>query len=165
MLALGVIAFMAAYFGGGPKQPPERISNKPAFQPSTPKTVPVPKEARRVAGKFILTAVARKNLGESWTLAHPELKAGMTRREWLTGNIPVVPFRVESLDLAPFKVDWSYPNNVGLRVAMLPKKGSGAEPQIFFIELKAVGSGTSRRWLVSYWAPYESVPVRAGEGR
>ena len=166
VLAAGVVAVLVAFFGDDPPPKVERFSNRPANVVKTPKTVPVPPEARRVAGKFILTAVARKNLAASWPLTHPELRAGLSRREWMTGNIPVVPYPVDELDVATFKVDWSYPNDVSLRVALLPKPGSAEKPQIFIIGLKRVQRDGRKRWLVSYWAPYSTlaIPDNPAEG-
>ena len=73
------------------------------------KQVPLDAAARKVAGRFILTAVARQNLAESYALAHPELRQGMSKREWLTGNIPVVYYPAKQIETATFKVDESYP--------------------------------------------------------
>ena len=64
MFTAGVVAFTVAYFGdtgtsqGGP------LSNTPAQVFTPRKQVPLDKEeARRVAGRFILTAVAREHVG------------------------------------------------------------------------------------------------------
>jgi hypothetical protein len=112
--------------------------------------VPLDNAARRVAGRFILTAVARKNLGESYELTHPELRQGMTKKEWLTGNIPVQPYPVEKIESATFKVDESYPNEAVLEVALLPPANAELKPQIFFIGLKKHAVGNAVRWQVAY---------------
>src|SRR5919198_4238889 len=42
---------------------------------------------------FIGTAVARKNLGNSWAVVSPTLKRGYTPKSWATGaDLPVVPY-------------------------------------------------------------------------
>ena len=149
VLTGGVVAFTVAYFGntGTSQEVPLSIQPAQVFTPR--KQVPLDKEARRVAGKFILTAVARENLGESYDLAHPELRQGMTKREWLTGNIPVVYYPAKAIETATFKVDESYPDEAILEVALLPKESAKIKPQIFFIGLKKAGS----RWRVNYWVP------------
>ena len=73
----------------------------------------------------------------------------MTKREWLTGNIPVVYYPAKAIETATFKVDESYPDEAILEVALLPKESTKVKPQIFFIGLKKTGS----RWRVSYWVP------------
>ncbi|HEY6076226.1 MAG TPA: hypothetical protein VIV36_05265, partial [Gaiella sp.] len=85
--------------------PKERISNVPAQEPARQVKAPLPKEARQVAVRFIQTAVARENLEEAWTLVGPNLRGGLTKKEWLTGNNPVVPYPIDKLDVAPYKVD------------------------------------------------------------
>jgi hypothetical protein len=149
ILTAGVVAFSVTYVGGTGTSQERPLSNEPA-QVFTPRTqVPLDKEARKVAGRFILTAVARENLGESYDLAHPELRQGMTKREWLTGNIPVVYYPAQAIETATFKVDESYPDEAILEVALLPKDSSKVKPQIFFIGLKKAG----KTWQVSYWVP------------
>jgi hypothetical protein len=149
ILTAGVVAFGVAYFGGTGTSQERPLSNEPAQVFTPRKQVPLDAEARTVAGRFILTAVARENLGESYDLAHPELRQGMTKREWLTGNIPVVYYPAKAIETATFKVDESYPDEAILEVALLPKESAKIKPQIFFIGLKKAGN----RWRVSYWVP------------
>ena len=76
----------------------------------------------------------------------------MTRREWLTGNIPVVYYPAKAIETTTFKVDESYPDEAILEVALLPKKTVKVEPQIFYIGLKRLG-GKDGPWRVNYWVP------------
>jgi len=149
VLTAGVVAFTVAYFGDTGASQETPLSNTPAQVFTPRKQVPLDQEARRVAGRFILTAVARQNLGESYDLVHPELRQGMTKREWLTGNIPVVYYPAKAIETATFKVDESYPDEAILEVALLPKESTEVKPQIFFIGLKK----TDSRWRVNYWVP------------
>ncbi len=114
--------------------------------------MPLDVEARKVAGRFILTAVARKNLGESYDLAHPELRQGMTKQEWLTGNIPVVYYPAKEIEQARFKVDESYPDEAILEVALLPK-GPEGEATGLLHRPEEGGKGTAAHWQVNYWVP------------
>ena len=148
VLTAGVVAFTVAHFGDTGTSQETPLSDKPAQVFTPRKQVPLDTEARRVAGRFILTAVARENLGESYDLV-PELRQGMTRREWLTGNIPVVYYPAKAIETATFKVDESYPDEAILEVALLPKESAKVKPQIFFIGLKKTGN----HWRVNYWVP------------
>jgi hypothetical protein len=127
--------------------------------PSAEPTVPLPPEAKQIAVKFIKTAVVRKNLREAWAISGPGIRQDLSLREWMSGNIPVVPYPEADLANAPVKVDWSYPNDVSLQVVMQPRKGSKEKPQIFYIGLKKFGSGADAKWLVDYWAPYAPPPI------
>jgi hypothetical protein len=149
VLTAGVVAFTVAYFGDTGRSLETPLSDEPAQVFTPRKQVPLDKEARRVAGRFILTAVAREDLGASYDLAHPELRQGMTKQEWLTGNIPVVYYPAKAIETATFKVDESYADEAILEVALLPKESARIKPQIFFIGLKKTGE----RWRVHYWVP------------
>ncbi len=82
--------------------------------------MPLSKDARVVAGRFVITAVQRKNLAEAWTLVGPAIRQDLTYKEWLSGNIPVVPFTAE-ISVAPIKVDFSSKDYALLEIILLPK--------------------------------------------
>jgi hypothetical protein len=126
------------------------LSTTPVDVVKADKKVPLEKEARLVAGRFVLTAVQRKNLPEAWKLVGPGIRQDLTYAEWLTGNIPVVPF-LAPIKLAPIKVDLSSKNYVLLEIVLLPK--GKARSEIFSIELIAVGKGNKRHWVVNSWVP------------
>jgi hypothetical protein len=143
---------------------PQTVSTVPAQIPKTEKAAPLSSEARLVAGRFVLTAVARRNLAEAYDLVGPNLRGGLTRKEWLTGNIPVVPYPIQSLRLAPFKIDYSHKSDALIEIALLPKKGAGVKSQIFYLTLKKVGSGAKSHWVVDGWVPKGSTFVPQGDG-
>jgi hypothetical protein len=157
VLLLGVLAFWQTRSGA--KSTPETFQEGQVVNPSADKTVPLPPEARQIAVQFIKTAVVRKNLREAWTISGPNIRGGLTLRQWMTGNIPVVPYLDAAVNESQVKVDWSFPGDVSLQVVMQPKKGSKEKPQVFFIGLKKVGSGANAKWLVDYWAPYAPPPI------
>ena len=117
--------------------------------------------ARVVAGKFILTAVAQRNTGDSWPLVHPDLRAGFTRREWAKGNIPVVPFPVSSIGEARFRVTDNRRGALTLEVALIPKARTTMKAEVFSLGLTRIGSGAARHWVVEYWMPRPGPVIRA----
>ena len=152
VLAVGVAVATFSFFGNTGHSQETPLSNTPANVYKPQKQVQVESSAKRVAAEFILTAVSRKKLAKSYDYVHPELRQGMTRKQWSTGNIPVVYYPASVLDKTAFKVDESYPDELYMEVALLPKVGSGWKPQIFYIGLKKVG-GAKGHWAVSYWVP------------
>jgi len=132
---------------------------------TTSVTTPVPaeakftSEARHVVSRFILTAVARKHLEEAWTLVGPNLKGGLSKKEWLTGNNPVVPFPIDDLQLASYKIDYSHKDSALLEVMLLPRKNARVGAQTFFLEVKKVGTGANARWVVDNWVPRGSAVI------
>jgi len=163
VLVVGAAALMVAFFRNTGTPIDDPVSDVPAVVPTVEKKAPLEPEARRVAGLFILTAVARKDLDKAWEITHPSLRQGLTRKQWLTGEIPVQPYPVDQLEAAPLAVDESYRNSAVLEVALLPRRGSKIKPQVFFIGLKAVGKGKQRRWLVDYWAPRAAVGAHSNQ--
>ena len=149
-LALGAAVFTFAFFRNT-GDPTETFSNEPADIYKPEKTVPINQEARKVAAEFIKTAVARTNLGASYDLVTNELRQGLTRKEWQTGNIPVVYYPSAGLEVVTFKVDRSYPNEVVWQVFMVPKKGAKEQPAVFYIGLKRANADAP--WKVYQWVP------------
>ena len=161
LLGLGVCVGIALAVALAPDTdaPEQRLGSTPAQEPEPQVKAPLPQEARRVAVRFIQTAVARENLEEAWTLVGPNLRGGLTRREWVTGDNPVVPYPIDKLEVAPYKIDESFETSALLEVALLPRKGSGVRAQVFFLGLTKVGSGPGARWVVDNWVPRGSAVV------
>jgi hypothetical protein len=168
VLIAGIVAFITVSLGSTddptPAAAPASTVDGTDFDPgpgtAAPKESDVPKEAREVAGEFILAAVGREDLEKAWTLAHPSLKrdCGCTKQEWLTGNINVQYYPTDGLQGAAFTVNEVGPGLVVLEVLLTPKQGSEVRPQAFYVGLKQVG-GKNGNWLVDYWAPHSAIPV------
>ena len=166
LLLAGAIAALAVFVGNTANDSKETFSNEPAVDVTKPqKSITVPPEVKTIAQKFIKTAVARRDLADAYAIVGPSIKQGMSLAEWKTGNIAVIPFPVDKLDYAPFKVDYAHPNDVLMEVALLTKDGSGIKGQTFFIGIKKFGKGDNARWLVDNWVPRGSAPVPDGTFR
>ena len=159
VLAAGGVTFLGVFYGNTGKSLETPAPKRQTIYKPPPKSGKLPQEARQVAARFILTAVARHDLAAAWKISGPQIRQGLTFREWMSGTIPVVPYPVTQLDLAPFRVDYAYKNEAQLQVALLPKDGVKMKPQRFVMVLIAVGSGKNRRWLVDLWAPHSPPPV------
>lgn len=157
VLLAGVIAFVATHFTNTAKttQAPLNTAVPPKDVSKNPKTAKLDPAARQVAKEFILTAVARKNLAKAYPLAGPQIKQGQSLKSWLTGDIAVVPYPVSDLDYAPMKIDYSYPKEALIEVALLPKKGSKLKSALFAMQLNKIGG----KWVVNSWVPRGTPPV------
>src|SRR3954467_7558706 len=135
------------------------LSNVPADDRSAiPKTVKLPPGATHVARRFIETAVARKNLSQAYNLVTEQIRQGQSLKSWNTGNIAVIPYPVDAVKYAPMKIDFSYPKEAQIEVALLPKRGAKVRGQLFIMDLvKHEG-----KWLVNSWVPRSSPPVPNG---
>src|SRR3954468_7491300 len=126
------------------------LTNQPAGDVSKiPATVKLTPGATKVARRFIETAVARKHLPEAYALVTQQIKQGQSLRSWNTGNIAVIPYPVDQVKYAPMKIDFSYPKEAQIQVALLPKPGASVKSQLFIMDLvKRDG-----KWLVNSWVP------------
>jgi hypothetical protein len=155
VLAAGVATFLVVYFGRGDS------STAPAANEQVPvvqrERIPVPADARRVAADFLATALARKQLARSYDLATPTLRGGLSKKEWVTGNItvPYYPVTRTTLKDARFSTDYSYARDIQLEVLLSPPKGIKQRPGNFVMGLvKRQGE-----WKVDYIGPRDTIPV------
>jgi hypothetical protein len=135
---------------------------------AAPKPVPLKLRDRAaalaVASRFIDTAVARKNVDRAWGLVTPTLRAGYTRKQWDSADLPgIPPFPVAS---ARWRLQFSDAKGIGFTMALFPTKASHQQAQVFMIGLHTAGSGKHRRWLVDNWqaAPTTASQVASGGG-
>jgi hypothetical protein len=154
LLVLGTAtAIGLKYPNTGKEEELQAYSGRQAQVYREPKRVELTREQRAralaTAANFITHAVARRRVEQAYDLAAPSLKSGISRRDWRTGNIPVVPFPVEQ---ARWRLDYSDSQGVGLQVLLLPTAKSRERPGLFHMELIRAG-GKSKRWLVSSFSP------------
>jgi hypothetical protein len=153
---LGFVGFHYSNTGHSTATP---LLNKPADDRSAvPATVKLTPGATIVARRFIETAVARKNLPEAYKLVTEEIRQGQSLAEWKTGNIAVVPYPVDDVKYAPMKIDFSYPKEALIEIALLPKANAKIKSQLFQMDLVKRGG----KWFVNSWSPKSSAPVPNG---
>jgi hypothetical protein len=153
-LLVGVVVGGIAFLWPTPKSETTPVTSHPAQIAPSQTTVPLEAAAKVVGERFIETAVARRNLAESWKITAPALRGDFTLARWKTGAIPVIPYPADTSKPAPVKIDYSYKNRALLMVLLVPRKGVTMKPQLFLLGLHAFGQGKNRHWLVDYWAPY-----------
>jgi hypothetical protein len=137
---------------GNPENATGPNINVPGYsQPkNAPFTVQRRREVARVLRQFILTAVDRRNVGSSWNISAPSLREGFSRKQWSTGDLPVVPYPALDRGLGQGYVEYSYTDTVGMEVYLFPKPGFGYSQLTADVELV---KGKHGKWLVDYWMP------------
>jgi hypothetical protein len=159
VLVVGALIASGIIWSNTGKSTATPLTNQPAVDVSkVPPTVKLTPGATQVARRFIKTAVARRNLADAYTIVTEQIKQGQSLKSWKTGNIAVVPYPVDAIDYAPMKVDFSYPTEAQIEVALLPKKGSSVRSQLFIMDLVK----RNGKWLVNGWVPRSSPPVPNG---
>jgi hypothetical protein len=153
-VALGSAALVSILFWNTGPLKDEHFSGGSAqvyVEPTVTKLTPEEQQAIvAIAKRFVSMAVTRDDPESAYDLAGPNMRTGTTRASWKTGEIPVVPFPV---DTARWRVDYSYEDEVGLEVYAWPEPDAGLQPTLFMMSLVAVGKGDARHWLVDSWIP------------
>jgi hypothetical protein len=146
-----------------PEQAPV-VAGKPDRPPAQPKTVAMTAARQaavdRVAAEFVADAVLRQHVDRSWALVSPTLRQGMTRSQWASGEIPVVPFPAREVAAVRSRVVFSYAARVGLDVLVIPRRRSAYRQTVFRLDLSPA-SRPSRGWLVDGWTPVGTVDAPA----
>ena len=161
VLAAGVIAILATKVGSSgntenanPTGPPIPAAAK--AQPN----IPFPKAAWQVAREFLVTAVARKDLAKSYAISHPDIRGGLTLKQWETGQLPVIYYPTANV----YKYNWkntnyAHPRDAQINVILTSSKASAQRPIYAQVGLTKIGSGSDAHWTVSYFSPLAGPPV------
>src|SRR5207302_8899040 len=118
--------------------------------------------SHKVARKFMGTADPRNNLDRAYSPVGPDLKGGLTKKQFEKGNIPVISYPAGNLETAGFTVVSSYKTQMMLLVDLVARKGSGANirPHLpFWGGLVRAHTTPTGHWLTNYWTPDRSPPA------
>lgn len=164
VLGIGLIVFLSAVVFRGSPGPTSPISTVPAqTAPKQVKAPPDPK-AFKVARTFIETAVLRKNLDAAYPIVNQEIKGGLTKKQWETGNIPVIGYPAGNSKTAAFEVLWSYKTQLMTIVDLVAKKGARVRPHLpFYLGLVRAGNKPNGKWLVNYFEADWSPPIPSSQ--
>jgi hypothetical protein len=111
------------------------------------------REVDAVLTAFVRHAVAREDPAKAWGLATPALKAGQTRAEWRRGDLPVYPFPAKVNEAKGWRVIESFEDDLMVSVLMHSRPGTGRGAIAYQVELKRLGTGDDKRWLVDAFIP------------
>ena len=166
VFVVGVVAFVSTVLLRGTSNAfTDTISNQPAVLAKPEKTVPVTKQQIALMRTFIKTAVARKNLGYAYSLVDTDLRGTMTKKEWMTGNIPVIQYEAANVDTAAFVPVYHYETSALFNVDLIPVGHTQKRPELLFvIGMKREGGSKTGKWLIDYWQPRWRPPVPAAPG-
>jgi hypothetical protein len=163
VLVAGLLAFTFAFFRNTGHPLPDVLSNQAASVNKNEPTVPLDPALEPLMKQFIATAVVRKNLDAAFAITGPDLRGNLTRKQFETGNIPVVPYPAADIQHIQYTVEYSNPTQAELLVGLNPTADSkGTRVLSFFIGFKKFGSGSAAHWVVNYWEPDYHPPVPKG---
>ena len=102
----------------------------------------------------------RVDVGRSFDWVTPDMRAGMTRKQWQTGDIPIYPFPAAGSTFHHWTLKWISDGTVGIELLLMPtlKNKFDVGPIIFDLYLRPSG----KRWLLDGFMPMATLaPVNA----
>lgn len=139
------------------RQPKVVAAPQPAASPAAPRQHVVHRVSAvdrsamiQTISLFVTTSVARHHPERSWEIVDPKLRQGMTKRQWATGNIPVVPYPAASVDLV--RLEGVVGGTAQVEVFLEPARGTQEVRKTFQIDLGRI-PGTPHGWAVQSWVP------------
>jgi hypothetical protein len=168
LVALAAAAGIAIWNPGGVDPPKREVLERtaptlerPVAEPYAP--LPVTAKTRReidiTVHRFVASAVVRRNLGAAWELASPEMREGVSRREWDRGDLPVVPYPADAIANVHWELGYVDRDAVLVDVMIQPRKASGERVQLYSAQLSRDDGGD--RWLVDSWIPAATLGTSA----
>lgn len=161
ILVAGIVAVLIVVFT---RSGTEGLSNaklhiqKPVVEP----TVPVAKQAQHAVKIFLQTAVPRKNLAAAWPVAGPQIRQGMSRAQFLSGNIAVVP-DFKPILKATFKTLYSHPKQALIQVGLIVGTPKHIQVELYNATLAKIGAGTAAHWVVNDWQLFQVYTPKANQ--
>jgi hypothetical protein len=119
-------------------------------------------EISRTIDTFVNHAVKRVDTAAAYDSVAPELRPGISRKQWARGDIPVYPFAARGQH-HPWNVLYVTREEVGLELELIPRAHSKVGPIIFHIYLRPARGG---RWLVDSFMPVATLaPLNAKKSK
>jgi hypothetical protein len=164
VLGAGIAAVIALLVIGNEPTKDAPISNQNAQLAKPDPNRPVDPESIKIARRFLLTAVVRKDLDWAYDHVDKSIKGNLTRAEWDRGDIPVIPCDAQNASTSAFVPMFSHQREVEFEIALVPKPHAvycGSRMVRFYIGLQREHDSPTGRWLVSYWEPHYRPSVHA----
>ena len=107
---------------------------------------------------LVNSAVKRHDVLASYGIVTPTLRAGMTRKEWATGSIPVYPYPARGTSFHRWTIKYVTPEEVAVELMLQPTRGQKVGPILFDVYLDPIRG----KWLVDSFMPVATfAPLKA----
>jgi hypothetical protein len=101
---------------------------------------------------FVNHAVKRQNVGASYDVVAPELRGGMTRKQWAKGDIPAYPYPARGTSHG-WTLLYVTPDEVAVNLILRPRPGVKKDGILFNVYLRPVHG----KWLVDSFMPAATI--------
>jgi hypothetical protein len=130
--------------------------SEPAQVTRIPKSVPLTPERRRAVtellDEFVPAAVERQDPARAYGLVTPSYRAGVSRAEWVDGNLPILPFDARDDRHFGWILRYSFSREISVDVLLQPAKREKLGAQAFTVVFRPHDG----RWLISEFVPVAS---------
>jgi hypothetical protein len=109
---------------------------------------------------FVNHAVKRQDVAASYDVVAPELKTGMTRKEWAKGDIPAYPYPARGISHG-WTILYVTRDEVAANLILRPKPGVKMRGILFNIYLRPVHG----KWLVDSFMPAATINTELFGGK
>ncbi len=172
VLAAGALTLILKIAGGNDNTD---VNPSPGFVPTLPqKTTPL-KNSQGITVRtfeqldpqvksnirtFLATVVPRRNIGRSWAVVAPSVKAGYTYKKWTHADaLPVNYYPVDNVNRINYYLDEATSNEILIEVGLSAPAKYAMRPTTFQLGLVPVGKGAKAKWLVNYFMPRWTPPI------
>lgn len=153
LVALVATAGALVFLPGGKKLPPETFSNEPADLYRAERPVELGPKARREIGetleRFVQDGIGRRDPLAAYRLSTPELRGGISLRDWKRGELPVFPYHAREGGGRAWTKDYAFGDTVGIEIFLQPAAAERMGP----IAFKGAVRRIDGRWLVDSVVP------------
>jgi hypothetical protein len=159
ILVVGIVVFAQSTSdkGAAPTPAPVQAAADPDPAPAS-REEPLRKggtldaAARTVVERFAAATLNRTDLAAAWDLATGDVRGGVTREQWMRGELPIAPYPLDTLQTTGFQVVESNTKKVLLTILLVPRPDSEYTPIRYDMTLERTSRGAP--WKVSYFLPY-----------
>lgn len=117
-------------------------------------------EINKTVDMVVNHGAKRVDVMRSYSWVTPEMRSGITRKQWKDGNLPIYPFPAAGATFHHWSLKWISDGTVGIELLLMPtpKNRFDVGPIIFDLYLKRSGM----RWLLDGFMPMATLaPVNA----
>jgi hypothetical protein len=120
-------------------------------------------KAKVAVRSFIFDGAGLDNLARAWRYTDPSIRQGFTRNQWIHAN--ALPFQVfpelnRKVPASYTLTEWA-PRDFLAQVGLASTHKTGRVGYTFLIGGHKYGSGANAHWMINYWMPLYTPPVRA----
>jgi len=118
----------------------------------------LPAQVKPMITTLVMDGVLRKNPAATWGVLSDRVHAGLTRKQWATGDIPLPQFPTSQYAGWAMQVLRQRARDIVIDVTVADTKPAINPNLNMLVELKPVGGPAAPHWIIVYAAPRAGGP-------